>query len=304
MGPGSPPALPAPFFRRPHLLALTLVATAYLFTSAVVPVVWVELPLGLLTLLIVPGYAIGWWALASRRRWPWSLTFALVVGWSVAVNVAIGLVLLVLHDGLPPTVFAVSSFVLIGATMVRESFRGTPSAPEPRTESELSRGLRMTGYRPAQRAVAYGLLTAIVAVLLVIVYLASAFPNSTPALAFSITGYGGTSANLPPAGQVNQTLVIVAIVQNNATAQAFVLVLLSAVVNTHPSTFTPVNWTDPLVLGNGTSASIPMNASSRQTVSEEVQFTYPQTGEYLLQFLLESPGGAVVARTGWTVIIT
>src|SRR5580658_373869 len=301
----SPPdaaAPPAPFFRRSHLYALTFLASLYWFTSALAVPYFVQLPLGLLTLFIVPGYAIGWLALGRHNRWPWSITFALVVAWSVAVNVAIGIVLLVLHLGLPPLILGGCAFALIGAAMVIESFR-VPPARVVAAPSPLRAGLSLSGYRPAQRATAFGLFVAIVLVLVAIIYFASVFPPSNPGLAFSITGYGGTSANLPTSGAVNQTLVLEAIVQNNATAQTFNLELLSFTQGSNPPTYHTIPWATVLVLGNATASTLPLAVASSSTQTVVVVFKFLEPGEFVLQFLLETPTGSVLANTTWTVNI-
>ncbi|MHB8352750.1 MAG: hypothetical protein ACYDFT_08730 [Thermoplasmata archaeon] len=302
---GRPPSsVHAPFFRRPHLYVLTALAALYVATSAFLPIVWVQFPLGFLILFIIPGYAIGWLALAPRDRWPWTLTFALVVGWSVAANVAVGILLLVLHLGLPPVVFGGYAFALIEAALVVDIVRGAPAPGPAGAPSPLAASLRLTGYRPAQRVAAYGLLSAILLVIVVIVVLASIFPNNSPALAFSITGYGGTSANLPPVGTINHTLEIEAIVQNNVTAQSFTLEVRSAIQNASVPYFNVIPWKLPLSLENGTMAIDPVSLTALQTVTVAVVFEFPHAGDFVLQFLLDAPGGAVVGRATWTVAIT
>ncbi|MGI0053840.1 MAG: hypothetical protein ACRECR_06275, partial [Thermoplasmata archaeon] len=141
-------------------------------------------------------------------------------------------------------------------------------------------------------------------VLLGIVYLGSVFPNNSPGLAFSITGYGGTSANLPPGGPTNHSLLIEAIVQNNATAQSFTLAVRAATVGSSPPGYRSVAWADPLVLGNGTSASDLVNLGSSQAATVDVQFEFLQPGKYLLQFLLESASGTLLGTATWPVAIS
>jgi hypothetical protein len=291
-----------PFFRRTHLFVLALLAVVYLFTSVFLATPWVQVPLGLLILFVVPGYAIGWFALAARDRWPWTLTFALVVGWSAAINIALGIVLLALHRGLPPLAFGSLATALIGVASATELQRGAPRSTAVGTSS-LANAVRMTGYRPAQRVAAYGLLGAIGAVFVVILYLATVFPAATPAISFGITGYGGTSSNLPPAGAVNQTLDIDAVMQNNATAQTLDLEVRSATLGSSPSNYSVIPWSFPLVLGNGTSASLLVYLGSAQSKTIETVFEFPHAGRFVVQFLLATGFGAVLEQATWTVTI-
>jgi uncharacterized membrane protein len=303
LGPVSLPPVAAPFFRLSYLYVLAGLETVYLFVAALAPRPWVELPLGLLTLLLAPGYAIGALALGPRNRLPRSLTFALVVGWSVAVNVGVGILLLALHEGLPPLVLAGVAFFLVGTAAAYWSYQAL-QARGARAVSEATQRLQLKGYRPAQRLVAYVLLLLIAVVFVVILYLASVFPNPAPGLIFSITGYGGTSANLPPRGAVNATLTIWVIIQNGPSAQNYTLVLLSLAQGTAPTSYRSISWAIPLTLGNATSASDPVPLRASQSATVYVEFEFPTPGSYLLQFLLEAPGGTVVRSASWPILIT
>jgi uncharacterized membrane protein len=301
--PADPAPASSPFFRQSVLLALVALSLAYLVTSVVWPYVGVQLPLGLLALLFTPGYAVGAIALGPRSRWPWSLTFALVVGWSVGVNVALGLVLLVLHLGLPAVVFAASAsvFSLVGAWAGR---RATVPSIAARARSEVVRATQMHRFRRSQRVAAYVLTALIVIVLALIAVLAVIVPHPTPGLAFSITGYDGTSANLPPHGAANQSLLIEAIVQNNATAQSFTLEVRAMTTNTTPPAYARVPWTNPIDLANATAASENLTLASAQTDTTNVFFAFGTPGNYTLEFLLENQRGAVVGSATWPVTIT
>lgn len=301
--PGGPVPPPAPFFRLPYLYVLAGAETVYLFVAALSPRSPLLIPLGLVTLFLAPGYAIGALTLGPRTHTPRSLTFALVVGWSVAVNVGIGILLLVARQGLSPLVIGGSAFALVGVAAAYWSYRAL-ATPASSALREVGQRLRLTGYRPAQRVTAYFLLTLIGAVFVVILYLASVVPNPTPNLLFSITGYGGTTANLPPRGAVNTTLTIWAIVQNGATPQSFTLVVLSSVQGTAPTSYRSIPWAVPLVLGSAVSAADPFSLAAAQNVTVNVEFQFPQSGSYLLQFLLETAGGSVVRSTNWSVVIS
>jgi uncharacterized membrane protein len=294
---------PSAFFRRRYLYLMTVLGTIYIVTAVLAPTPWVELPLGLAVLLVIPGYAIGALALGPRPRWPWSLTFALVVAWSVAVNVAQGLVLLVLGLGLSPLVLGATAFALAGAASAVWSFRALPE-PWHRAGPAIAAHFRLQGYTPRQRGTAYGLLLGIVAVLAAIVYLAAVNPAGGPAVSFGITGAGGTALNLPSAGATNTTLVIWVIIGNNATAQNFTLELRSMTVGSNPPTFTSVPWSSPLMLANATVSDDPVSLGASANVTVHVQFQYAHAGRYLMEFLLENPGGAEIRSASWTITIT
>jgi uncharacterized membrane protein len=303
VAPAPLPPGPSAFFRRSYLNVLMVCATAYVVVAAVRPTPWVELPLGLLVLLLIPGYALGALALGPRPRWPWSLTFALVVAWSVAINVVEGLVLLLFGLGLPPLVLGLTAFLLIGAARVVWGLR-PPAEPKQRTTPALIDHLRLRGYGSGQRTVAYALLVAIAVVLGGIVYLASLAPASGPAVSLGITGAGGSSSNLPPGGPTNTTLVIWVLIGNDATAQNFTLELRSSTQGAVVANYTAVPWSTPLMLGNGTVSDYSVSLAASANVTVHVQFEYAQAGKYLLQFLLDNSVGAEIRATSWPLTIS
>lgn len=291
------------FFRARYLYLCTALETIYLFTSTLAPTSWVQVPLGLATLLVVPGYAVGALVLGTRTQLPYLLLFALAVGWSVGINVGVGLLLLLAHAGLPAVVLGAVAFLLSGVATGVWTVRGWSAGPSHTTQT-IGRLLRLSGYRPAQRTAAYALFASIVGVLLVTVYLAGVVVNPTPNLIFSITGYGGTTANLPPFGTVNATLVIWAIIVNGASGQNFTLLVRSTLAGTNPTSYQIIPWTLPLACGNGTEASDSVALAARENATVNVEFQYAQTGDYELDFLLEATGGAVVRSATWAISIT
>jgi uncharacterized membrane protein len=306
-GSGSPtsPATspPAPYFQLSYLYALTGIQTLYLLVSVLAPRSLLELPLGLVSLFLTPGYAIGALVLGPKTQLSRVLTFALVVGWSVAVNVVVGVILLYFHLGLPPLLLGGSAFALIGAATAVWSYRSARS-PERGLFADLSQRLQLTGYRPAQRAAAYTLFGAIVIVVVALVYLATVVPNAAPGLSFSITGYGGTSANLPPQGTVGSNLAIWVIIQNNATAQSFTLDVRSMIQGTSPGSYQSIPWAIPLMMGNNTSATDSLSFTPSQSTTVPVEFQYSHAGHYLIEFLLKNNDGTVVRSTDWAIVIT
>ncbi len=291
------------FFRRSHLAILALLGVAYVVVAWFLPVVELAVPLGLITLLIAPGYALGALALGFRPRWPWALTFVMVVGLSVAVSVLEGLVLLALGKGLLPQVFSLVSLALLALALIGR-LSTAPSAEAPRFGAFLRREFALPGHSSGQRTAGYALLAAIVAVLIVIVYLASVFPHPYTSVSLGITGPGGTSATLPTTGKVGEILAINATIGNNATAQTLDLVVRSSVVGAPPANYSSVPWALPLSLGpNQTSTeAIPLSAGQLDTVS--VSFDFAVRGSYVVEFLLANSGGAVLATVSIPVTIS
>jgi uncharacterized membrane protein len=300
---GSDGAPPTKFFHRAYLYALTLLGTLYLLTTLLLPTPWVELPLGLVTLFVTPGYAIAAVMFGPRSRWPRSLLFALSVGFSVAFNVALGLGLLALGLGLPALAFAVAAFLVVGAVAAGWATRRPESAPAA-GPSAVSRELGMRGYRPAQRAAAYVLLVTIALVFVGIVYLASVFPaNSGPGVALSVYGSNGTPSGLPTVGSTNTTLSVLVAVQNNATAHDFALEVQSAPLGETPPTYHTSPWSTPLELGNDTEYTESVPLAGGQSTTLTVPFQYRMAGNYLVSFELESPSGSVLRTTSFAVDI-
>lgn len=305
MGPGPStdvPELPR-FFRQKILFALFGLGLVYTIVAFVYPNPWVETPLGLVMLLFAPGYAVGSLILGSRPRWIWSLTFVMVVALSVAINVGLGIILLRLSLGLPATVFALFSLVLVLLAIL---LAGLPTAtPGPaRLRPYLRREFLFEGHTPAQRAFAYGLLVAIVFVLVVIVYLASVTPNQGPGISLGLVGPGNVTNNLPPNGTVNSTVQVWEVIGNNGTSQSLTLVVQCALANTTPPSYTPTSWTYPILLGNGVTSSETLSLTPSESLTVHAQFVFSNRGIFTLTFLLENAKGQALRSAAWTVDIT
>jgi len=307
MGPG--PSAPGPelpqFFRRSILLVVLVLALIYVAVTFLIPTYILELPLGLVVLLFAPGYAIGALVLGPRPRFPWSLTLPLVVGLSVGVNVALGLLLLAAGWGLPATVFAIVSFVLVFSAFFFWPASAGPGAPS-RFRPYLRNELSLPGHTPPQKALAYGLLVAIVFVLIAIIYFASVTPSETPQVTLGITGAGGTNLNLPPYGTTGQNLSIWVLIGNNGTYQSLTLVVESTLNNTTAIPYTTVNWTSPSVplpLGNYVKSSDSVLLSPGESVTLKVHFTFAKIGGYLLYFVLEDSSGTMLHESTWAMTI-
>jgi len=306
MGPG--PAAPGPvlprFFRRNVLLAFLVLALAYVVVTFLVPSYWLETPLGLFTLFLAPGYALAAILLGPKPRWVFSLTFALVVGLSVALNVGVGLILLVLGKGLPNQVFALFSLVLLFLAAFLWPANTGPTPPA-RFRPWVKEEFLFPGHSPEQRALAYGLLVAIVFILVVIIYFASVAPSQTSDITFGITGPGGTNLNLPMNGSTGENLSVWVTVGNNGTTQTLSLVLESALQNTTPS-YTNTTWTSPgapISLGPGVRSTDALSMTPGESLTVRVHFQFTTFGNYALTFLLESQGGQVLRQAAWDLSI-
>ncbi len=299
---GAPVPGALPFFRRSYLLVLTVLAIVYLLVTWVLPFGPLEVPLGLLTLLFAPGYAIGSLALGSKPRWPWSLTFAMVVGLSVAFSAAEGLILLELHRGLPPSVFSVVAFALLVVALAADGRELRPTSPGG-IGSLLRRELRLPGHSRRQRAVGYSLLVAIVLVLVAIVYFASVFPHDQPSISLGLSGAGGVGSNLPRSGTVGEVLSVWTYIGNNATPQSLGLTIHSTLVGGTGASGTSVPWILPLSLGANTSANESVTLSPGQSLTVNVSFTFPARGAYIVAFALTTPGGYTLRNASLPIFI-
>jgi uncharacterized membrane protein len=265
---------------------------------------WIELPLGLLVLLIAPGYGIVTLGAGKRPPWPWYLTLILIVGLSVAFNIAIGLILLSLNYGLPAVVLGLATLLVDAAAAVR-AWATPPMAPDTRFESMVRREFRLPGFNPAQRAVAYTFLAAILIVLAGIAYLAIIQPRNTQDLAFSISGTGGNVTTLPTSGHTGNVLNVSVSIRNGAVAQTWKLELHAVNLTLPGTSFLQVPWGGVLLLGNGgteSSIGIPFNAG--QTKTELVGFEFSAPGHYNMNFTLNDLSGSPVRNASFSVSIT
>ncbi len=311
----SPAVSPPQFFRRTYLFVLTLLAGIYTVAAILVPNPWVDVPLGLLTLLFIPGYAIGALAFGARPRWPWSLTFASVVGLSVAFNVAVGLVLLYFSQGLPAPAFGFAALILLMAA----SFVWVltePAETGSRFTGFLADQLRLPNHTPAQRAVGYALLVAIVVVLVGIVILATSFPATPGNLSLGLAGPGGTASDLPVnattgTNQSGPVYAILLLITNTNVAEKYNLTLYAFHNETVGTNGTFVPWSTPaaaigLAKDNVRSiVSVDLNAS--QSFTQKVHFffvTATGLGDWDFEFKLTNGAGTVLRTASWSMTVT
>ena len=295
---------PPVFFRRNYLWVLAILAFAYGLVVVLVPVPAIELPLGLLTLLFSPGYALAALALGPTPRWPWTLMFPMVVGLSVAFSVGEGLVLLAFHLGLPAAVFALVSLGLIIIAVATFPAETPQSASEARFQSFLAEELQLPGHLPGQRVAAVAILLAIVVVFAGIVYLATVTPNQHLSVSMGIVGPDGFTNGLPTSGVPGGALTVKVTVGNNATQQPLILVVQSAANNTAPSSYKTIPWKVPLALGNNTTSSDTVPLLAKATATVNVTFEFAVQGTYNLYFYLESPIGAILQESSFSTTIT
>ncbi len=284
-----PPEPPPEFFRRTALLLLLALGLVYAAAAWRFPVPWLTVPLGLLTLLVAPGYALGLFLFGYRPRWPWTLLLVSVICLSVGWSVGVGLLLLALGAGLPPEAFALSSLGLLAAAAV------IPSPPA-RTRGAgigavLRQELRLPGHSRGERVAGYALLGAIAAVLGVILFLATVFPGNAAALSLGVTGSG--SAPPPTHGAPNQTLWVNVSVGNNDTTQPLDLVVLCETAGQSGAVPTPVPWRLPLSLGPNRTSTDSLTLGPGQVVDLPISFAIDVRGSYLLLFMLDTPSGKV-----------
>lgn len=263
---------------------------------------WFEVPLGLVVLLLAPGYGIVAMGAGERPRWPWYLTWVLIVGLSVGFNLAVGVVLLEFHLGVAGFALAAAAFVVDAGGIGR--FLNHPPAPaDPRFGAMVRRELRLPGFGPGQRAVAYALLLAIVVVFAGLVYLAAIQPNQKSDVSFGITSADGNVTQIPHTVTSKTPVELLADIGNNGTAQTWTLVVQSTLSGVTATHFTPTPWASPILLTTDanytTSELVPMTPN--QVLSEPVALVFNNTVAHITDctvvFLLEDSAGNVIRQT-------
>jgi uncharacterized membrane protein len=306
---GDPPEGVPLSLRLSHLALLLLLTAAYAVVSAidlagVYPSLapWINLPLGLVVLFVAPGYGLVALGVGERPRWPWYLTWILIVGLSVGFNLAIGFVLLEFHLGLPGFVLALGALVVDGAALAR--FVTTPPMVEDTRFSAMVRAqLRLPGFSPGQRAAAYALFLAIVLVFGTVVYIASVHPHQPSDVSFGITNPAGNVTGIPQRQSINSHVEILADIGNNGTTQTWTLVVESSPKAFPGTSFTPVVWAVPIPLGPNVTSSELVPTSANQALTVPVTFSFTQVGDYTVSFLLETAGGATVRQATISLVI-
>jgi uncharacterized protein DUF1616 len=309
----SPPLTPPLPIRTSGLLVLAVLTALYCVAIVFGGILWLTLPLGLLTLFFTPGYGLVAIGVGERRRWPWYLTTVLVVGLSVGFNIALGLLLLVGHYGLLPLLLGISALVLLFLGAVAQ-FSRSGEATDRAFATMVRAELGLRGYSPAQRGAAYALVVAILIVIAGMAYIASVNPREKSDVSFGITGPQGTIVGLPIALNVKVAATFVVNVGNNGTAQAWTLFIsanaTAAEANGKPLNVTPpvpqfVAWNSPLVLANGNFSNTSLGVLAPNevlTLNVSLQFnttlsgTVGSTTNYTVTFELLPAGGNVPVR--------
>ena len=319
----APSPIPALPIRINILLVLTVLTAIYCVATIFPGTVWLTVPLGLLTLLVTPGYGLVAIAVGERPQWPWYFTTVVVVGLSVAFNVLIGLLLVHGDYGLLPLVLAISSLFVLFLGGVAQ-FARADSTADARFVTMVRSELGLAGFTAAQRTAAYALLVAIVLVLAGLTYIASVNPREKSDVSLGITGPDGSSTTLPIGFPTMAPTTLVITVGNDNSAQAWILRISTnatlagnpGVNGTVPPPFIPppvanrsVPWTSPLYLANGIDSETALGVLTSNeviTLNVTVQFNATVTNEtrsftdYTVTFqLIPAAGGAPARVATW-----
>ena len=280
---------------RPGTLALTTALTLAFVLVAELQIEWVLIPLGLFVLFFGPGYAAVALLFGNRTMPSLTLNVALIVGFSVLINVVLGTLLYTFAIG-PLT-------VLVGLGDAAVCWAGTVvqyRRPQTARPGQWSRRLRslyeLPGFSPRQRAAAYALFACILLTFGVIGYLSSLPPGATTDLSLGVLGPDGTARTLPTAGIVNGTLTVEVVVQNNATAQSLDLIVNSILVGGNATGMTTIAWDMPLHLASNVTSSTVLDLPSKGSDSLDVSFEFSSGGSYVVSFSLAPPQSHAVLR--------
>ncbi len=319
----APPPVPALPIRINVLLVLTVLTAVYCVATIFPGTLWLTVPLGLLTLLFTPGYGLVAIGVGEQARWPWYLTTIVVVGLSVAFNVAIGLLLVHGDYGLLPLVLAISSLFVLFLGGVAQFVRADHTS-DSRFVAMIRSELGLGGFTSAQRTAAYALLLAIILVLGGLTYIASVNPREKSDVSLGITGPDGSSNTLPIGFPNMAPTTLVITIGNDNSAQAWTLRISTnatlagnpGVNGTVPPPFVPppvanrsVPWSSPLYLGDGVESETALGMLTSNeviTLNVTVQFNATVTNEtrsftdYTLTFqLVPATGGSPARVATW-----
>jgi uncharacterized membrane protein len=286
-------------------LLITALLTGAFIVVAAFRVPWILIPLGLFVLFVAPGYALAALLFGGEREiTSLPLNIALIVGFSVLVDVVIGTIALFFSIGpLSPIVgaeVALLCFIAVFVQLQRRRVLG-PKSNAPGFRSWF----KLPGFTPGQRTAAYALFICVLLTFGVIGYLSILSPKSTPDLSLAVLGPNGTTSTLPTSGGINTTLGVILLVQNNATTQSFVLTVSSTLVGGNATKPTSVPWVLPLQLGPGATSTEVLPLTHGQSDSVAVSFQFANRGDYAISFSLTPPQSTLAIRTaGITVEIT
>jgi uncharacterized membrane protein len=317
--PESSPSAVLPLPIRISVLLLLTVLTAVYCVAIVIPgLVYLTVPLGLLTLLFTPGYGLVAIGAGERERWPWYFTTIVVVGLSVAFNVAIGLLLVYGSYGLLPLVLAISSLFVLFLGGVAQ-FTRYAGIGDTRFVAMVRTELGLSGFSRSQKAAAIALLVAILLVIAGLTYIASVNPREKSDVTFGITGPQGSAIGLPIGYPTMAPTTLVVTVGNNLTAQSWTLrVTANATLagDSNKSLSVPptvanqsIPWSSPLYLGDGIQSETTLGLlSPNQVITFNVTLQFNSTltnatgsiTDYTVTFeLVPSEGGSPVRVASW-----
>lgn len=285
----------------PGALGATTVLALLFTLAAEFKVEWATVPLGFFVLFVAPGYA-GAALLFGRRPLPsLAANVALVVGLSVLVNVVLGTLFLAFAVApLSPLIGLADSVVCIVGTAVQY---GRPTAGGAPWSRQLASYFELPEFSSGQKAAAYALFVAILVTFGAIGYLAAAQPGKSPDLSLTVVGPDGTTATIPTHGLVNATYTVLVDVQNNKTAQSFVLTLNSTLVGANTTNRTVVPWVMPLALAPNVTTSDVLSLGAGGSTSITVEFSFGLGGDYAISVSLAASTSGTPVRSALIAIV-
>lgn len=287
------PEIPAVFVPS-ALLITTLVALAFVVVSDL-QIPWVLIPLGLIVLFWVPGYAVVALIFGGRPLPSLALNVGMIVGFSVLVNVVFGTLFLYFSIGpLDPLVGLVAAVVSAAATLVQ--YRRPRAAGSDGETHRFRSYFALPGFSRGQRVAAYSLFVAILLTFGAIGYLSTLHPGNTPDLSLGVVGPTGTTSTLPTSGIVNSTLAVIVNIGNNDTIQSLALSVNSSLIGGNSTNATTVPWAMPLPLGPSVKSSETLHLTSGESAHVSVSFLFRASGDYVVSFSLTPVGSHTVVR--------
>lgn len=309
-----PPAPVVSYYRRSYLLTTTALVVAYTLLVAFRGPVLAQTVFGLFAFFVAPGYALGAVLFGRGTTIPPAAFFAIVIGLSVVANVMIGVIFLALGVGIPARILgAIDSTIVVLGFVVYELQQSVPP-PAPATAvpapAPVARphGLREilvpAGYTSSQRAAAYAIVVATIAVFGYIAYISTLHPTDSADVNLGVFGSGGSSDPLPQSAGVGQVVAVNVTLGNNASVLQADLVVQSYLNSTGPpATFTSIPWAGSLALGPGIESEDNLQLPADATVSLLIHFEFGQAGGYIVSISLELPSGAALRTVAFPITV-
>jgi uncharacterized membrane protein len=302
------------YYTRTYLVTTAVLVVAYTVLVLFHGPVLVQTALGLFAFFVAPGYGLCAALLGRGTTVPPMAFFAIVIGLSVVVNVLVGVILLVFGDGLPAQILgAVDSTVVIFGAVVFEFERPISGpapaikapAPGPTPRSPLLRSILVpAGYSSGQRAVAYAILVATIAVFGYLAYISTVHPTDQPDVNLGVYGPGGNTNSLPASAAVGQVVAVNVSIGNNASTLAVNLVVQSYLNSTGPpANFTSTPWSGALALGPGVESEDSLQLPADAAVSLLLHFHFDQSGGYIVSISLDLPSGQPLRSVAFPIMI-